>query len=539
MAQETTGTTPKTYNLTHPRNGRRVTVTGLSPLPPTQEEVDEIFSGVYGEGMLTKMDIPSLTAAPTSIGASTALGTAAKKIWPIAALTGTAGALGEVSKQLQTPSRVGDWNITSIEEPAWMGATTRTYNPQSVLSRGKNVVMRGLEEGGLDIVGAGLMQIPRAVSRGLQTMAMGSERLPFLQAESGEQIIEQSLREGIGPVATRAGRRWLPHDTRVGGTVSGKAIDEIEKSADSVDVLIASSGGGSTPLVDVGREGSFFDDIISRPGPVRGRTLGEHLQILDDANLQKPLQDFRDLGFGKVADDMGALLSRYITDPDAQRAARELDASVSERIGRQPFEAGTVRPIPGTEGAQTMPAGETQLWGDFNVVDVHGAKAILPRPQGLTSAADISLTQALHDKRFLEQTILPPLYAKIKDAGTAATATRAQLVAQAIRDALDARIKSTLKLGEATGQMRPGTLQQYEAANLRTQQIHKLLEMVEASPHLSSSPFSLLAPTESLLARGIEKGSRYGYAAPQNILRGMQVGQLDNPPPRPTTIGPR
>jgi hypothetical protein len=536
MAQETAGATPKTYNLTHPRNGRRVTVTGLSRVRPTQEEVDEIFRGVYGEGMLTKMDVPSLTAAPASIGASMVLGTAAKKIPAIAALTGTAGALGEVSKQLQTPSRVGDWNITSIEEPAWMGATTRTYNPQSVLSRGKNVVMRGLEESGLDFIGAGLMQLPRAAARGLQTLAMGSKRLPFLQAESGEQIIEQSLREGIGPSSTRAGRRWLPHDTRVGGTVSGKAADEIGKSADSVDVLIASSGGGNTPLVDVGREGSFFDDIISRPGPVRGQTLGEHLQILDDLNLQKPLQDFSALGFN-VSDDIGPLFSRYLTDPDAQRAARELNASVSERIGRQPFKADTVRPIPGTGGK--TPAGETQLWGDFNVVDVQGAKAILPRPQGLTSAADISLTQALQDKRTLEQIILPPLYEKLQTSGTAATATRAQLVAQAIRDALDARIKSTLKLGEATGRMRPGTLQQYEAANLRTQQIHKLLEMIESSAHISPSPFSLLAPTESLLARGIEKGSRYGYAAPQNILRGMQVGQLDNPPRRPTTIGPR
>jgi hypothetical protein len=403
---------------------------------------------------------------------------------------------------------------------------------------------------------------------------MGSKRLPSLQAESGEKIIEQSLREGIGPSSTRAGRRWLHHDPRAGGTPSGKAAEEIGRSADAVDLLIARVGGGNTPLVDVSREGSFFSDVVGADSPIRGKTVGDYLQILNDFQLKKPLQDFRDLDLG---DEMGAFFDRYITNPQAQKArstaeefrlprpspnlpddflhgsVRRSDTGipldeVSVRVGTGGQLRGgpQVRRIAGEvdlggppKVRPTDPAGDTRLLGgpfsDVEALDVHGATALIPRSKGLTSAGDISLEQAISDKRFLEQVVLPSLYKGLDNTGTAAQASRAQTVAKAIRDALSKRIKETLELGEATGRMPKGVTAIYESQNRRTQELNRFLEMIQESPHLGPSPFSWLSPAESLAARGIETFSRYGYTAPQNILRAMQTGQLDNAPPALTT----
>ncbi len=99
----------------------------------------------------------------------------------------------------------------------------------------------------------------------------------------------------------------------------------------------------------------------------------------------------------------------------------------------------------------------------------------------MTDAGEITLGQAISDKRFLEEGILDTIYKKIAS-GEGGKLGRAEVLAKALRDALEMRIQGTL--AREGGDI---AVKRYNQQNLETQTINRLAKLVAQSP---TQPFS-------------------------------------------------
>lgn len=580
MAQET-GLPPRRFNITNPRTGRTMTVATVDG-PPTEEEAIQLLGEVYGEGMYTKQDLPSLYAVPSSLAATKALGLGLKSIPGISALTGAAGAAGEIHKQLQVPSTVGRFTITNIQEPAWFGTTTREYDPRSMLDRSKMVALKGLDEAGMELGGAAAMKLLERPMQGvagmLQKMGMGSDagtkiRLDA-QAAGAPDLAGESLRAGLGPRSSRPGGRY----------VAGRGAEEIKRSADIVDDLLDRTGASRLPLVDMEMRGSgpsFLSDVLRQPGPNRMGSLLEHIQAMADikgggttSNLENMTSELGPIWQRYMSDD--AFIKALKDEDKARRAAgaATIDARYTKKaVGETPISDDYVRqeraaPTPGSgqrliqdsddivgstplqpglpvttdaSGTPLRTVGRTDpnlpssaSTADVDAINLPGGqgRVLAPRDPTKSFKEPISLVEALQDKRRLEQVILPSLYEKLARTGTTAQADEFSQLVKGIRDVLDERIHSTLQLAEDSGKLKRGTRAIFQEQNERTQQLNRLLEYVKESPGDTHNPFSYFMPrVESFAARGIDKAQRASrYASPQNIVRGASIAQEEGMP---------
>jgi hypothetical protein len=576
------------FRITDPRTRQTLIVEGLGE-PPTLEEARDIFAQTVGGGRYTRGDLSAAGGSVGSIGGSIGLGTVAKKIPQIALLSGLGGGIGEAIKQVQTPDKVGRWDITNIQEPALMGATTIEHDPRSLASRAKMVGVRGAEEAGLDLLGASAMQLPRGMARMAQSFALsGQPALQTLKAQS-PGLMEASLRNQppVAPQSMPSGRKWLPTDPLVTGRGAGAeqrslwgtlrenaGPAQIRESTQKMDNLLATVNAADVPLEGTTR-GSFFSEMLrSNPG-VRGKeTLDDFLQSVDDINLTQIKQDARELG-GDFFSEMGRFWDNYISNPRAKEAyedMRGLDFPDPVRAPGTPvsdFQSGfrgavpqsptgprtygdpalpqwgeaSSRQLPGgtasAEGSSVTPLGSPAQGEVATAIPTSfmGTEVNLPRSPRRTAGGDISLRQAFDDKRFLEDYMLGPLYEGAEAGRRGPAVTRTTAILKALRDALDTRIHQTLELGAATGRMRPDAADAYDQINRQTQEMNRLFKLVQQSPAGYSGLSTVLAPLSSLLARGTEKASRFGYPFPQTAARLSNVLSTEATPPE--TLIPR
>jgi hypothetical protein len=499
------------FKITDPNSGQSLTVEGIGP-PPTPEEASDIFTQVVGSGRYTRGDLPAAGATAGSIGGSMVLGSLAKKMPHVAALSGLGGGIGEFIKQVQTPDNVGRWDITNIQEPALMGATTIDHDPRSLVSRAKMVAARGGEETGIDLLGSAIMQLPRWAARQLQSFSLsGQPDLQRLKALDPD-LIEQSLlvQPPVAPQQTRAGRKWLPWDPLRAGRSAGEerrnifgVLQEnvgpakIRESMQQLDDLLAEVNAADVPLTGMDRGSLFRDMLASDPGVAGKDTLADFLQMSDDIRLAQAPTEPREMG-EEYFSQMRRFWDNYVNDPTAREA-----------YGRS-------RVPPGTPATEFM-----------------GAEVNIPRSPRRTSEGDISLRQAVDDKRFLEQYMLGPLYESFGEGRGGPAVTRTTAILKALRDALDTRIHDTLRLGDevadAMSTTKRGAAHRYDAINRRTQQLNRLFQLVKQSPAGYSGFSTILSPLASVLARGTHRASR--LPLPQTGSRAIDILSTEATPP--------
>ena len=501
------------FKITDPNSGQSLTVEGIGP-PPTPEEASDIFTQVVGSGRYTRGDLPAAGATAGSIGGSMVLGSLAKKMPHVAAVSGLGGGIGEFIKQVQTPDNVGRWDITNIQEPALMGATTIDHDPRSLVSRAKMVGARGAEETGIDLLGSAIMQVPSALARQLQSFSLsGQPDLPRLKALDPD-LIEQSLRvrPHVAPQQTRAGQKWLATDPLVTGRPAGAekrnilgTLQEnvgpakIRESMQQLDDLLAEVNAADVPLTGMDRGSLFRSMLASDPGVAGKDTLADFLQMSDDIRLAQAPTEPREMG-EEYFSQMRRFWDNYVNDPTAREA-----------YGRS-------RVPPGTPATEFM-----------------GAEVDIPRSPRRTAEGDISLRQAVDDKRFLEQYMLGPLYEAAGEGRGGPAVTRTTAILKALRDALDTRIHDTLRLGDevadamSTTNTKRGAAPRYDAINRQTQLLNRLFQLVKQSPAGYSGFSTILSPLASVLARGTHRASR--LPLPQTGARAIDILSTEATPP--------
>ena len=519
MAQELTPDTQRSlegslqqqrFRITDNKTGQSIVVGGYGE-GPTPAEQEAIFTDILGQGRFTRGDLPAAAGGITSILGG--LTRTASPWLPIA--TGIGGMVGEVAKQIQTPSQSGRWDILNIEEPALLGATTVDYDPSSPLSRAKMVATRGAEEAGFDTLGNILNFLPRKAAEVLQSFSLSGS--PGLQAAKAQDpnLMLRSLQERppVAPQSMPAGRQWLPTDPLVTGRGAGSEArnifgtltenagrTKIRENMAEMDLLLGQLNADDVPLQ--GTEiGSIFKDILNaNPGVPGMDRLQDYLQMADDLKghrlqaLPDPMvtqvraaQDAQELG-GQWASEIDTFWDRYITNPDATGPYADLLKA----------------PRP---------------------VDVHGATVTLGREPGLSAAGNISLRQAINDKRYLEGTLLKPLYDAMAAGRGGPAVTRTTAIFKALRDVLAKRIDDTLILGAQTNRMPQGAKAAYDQINRRTQELHRMFNLVKESPAGYPGFSTALAPLASLSARGLEKATR--FPLPAQAARAYGIAETD------------
>lgn len=462
--------------LESPYGGASMVVESDSQTPPTAEQKQSIFEQVHGTGVdvagmtLTKQDVPDALGMGAGIGAAFTPSRASllKRFPGISAIVGAAGAAGEIGKQFSTPSEVtaGDvtYTIRNIQEPAFLGAGQVNYDPTSFLSRYlKMPIVRGAEQAGMEMLGTALFQKPMEMAgRGLQNLAMRgpTPAFPGLQAETGGGIIQESLEHGtkhgfgsgIGPLSGRAGwRQGVPSDPRVaqtaenlakglgretGGIKTGRLLEAITNSVNEVNEIVRPYAVRALERVD---PRSFLDDILSATTSSRTRdSVGDYVLRMDDyAGINNVAKEAANEGI----EGFGRLLDRYVTT-----AGKEV-----------PYDSEAV------------------------LTNIFGHPVYIGKSVSLTDAGEITLGQAISDKRFLEEGILDTIYKKIAS-GEGGKLGRAEVLAKALRDALEMRIQGTL--AREGGDI---AVKRYNQQNLETQTINRLAKLVAQSP---TQPFS-------------------------------------------------
>jgi hypothetical protein len=519
MAQELTPGTKRSlesslqqqrFRITDNKTGQSIVVGGYGE-GPTPAEQEAIFTDVLGQGRFTRGDLPAAAGGITSILGG--LTRTASPWLPIA--TGIGGMVGEVAKQIQTPSQSGRWDILNIEEPALLGATTVDYDPSSPLSRAKMVATRGAEEAGVDTLGNILNFLPRKAAEVLQSFSLSGS--PGLQAAKAQDpnLMLRSLQERppVAPQSMPAGRKWLPTDPLVTGRGAGSEARnifgdltenagraKIRENMAEMDLLLGQLNADDVPLQ--GTEiGSIFKDILNaNPGVPGMDRLQDYLQMADDLKghrlqaLPDPMvtqvraaQDAQELG-GQWASEIDTFWDRYITNPDATGPYADLLKA----------------PRP---------------------VDVQGAHVMLDRDPGLSAAGNISLRQAINDKRYLEGTLLKPLYDAMAAGRGGPAVTRTTAIFKALRDVLAKRIDDTLILGAQTNRMPQDAKAAYDQINRRTQELHRMFTLVKESPAGYPGFSTALAPLASLSARGLEKATR--FPLPAQAARAYGIAETD------------
>ena len=149
----------------------------------------------------------------------------------------------------------------------------------------------------------------------------------------------------------------------------------------------------------------------------------------------------------------------------------------------------------------------------------------LGREPGLSAAGNISLRQAINDKRYLEGTLLKPLYDAMAAGRGGPAVTRTTAIFKALRDVLAKRIDDTLILGAQTNRMPQGAKAAYDQINRRTQELHRMFNLVKESPAGYPGFSTALAPLASLSARGLEKATR--FPLPAQAARAYGIAETD------------
>ena len=432
---------------------------------PTEAEIDQVFTQVFDEGWLTGEDFAPIGGILGGIGGGV-LGGIPGAIGGATAL----GAAGEGLHQTLRPKKVGRISIEGVpretylsfpmtppggwEEgealkglfPALQGTDQgdpyqppsegdwypgRTTTPGDIAAE---IAGSGIEEGLLEGAGGMLMRPLQWLGRGIQRIAMGGQDLPNLMAETGQRAIKESLERGIGPKSTYSGSRWLPYNPAMGGRPAGLAAQKIGESLDAVDDIVAQVGPFDTPLLGTD---SFLRDVLQSPAVTRGQTVSDKIMLGNDLANQRVLRLAEEAGVDP--NQFGPLFSRYLRDPAAppQQAYSE-------------------------------------------ILDVAGARVPVDRPESLTAAGEISLKQAVDDKRYLDKEVLGPLYSQTLGGGSV-NASSTLVVARAIREQLSERIKSTLQYHETLDPRLRGLTDAYNAQNQETQMLNYMSRLVQQS----------------------------------------------------------
>ena len=291
-------------------------------------------------------------------------------------------------------------------------------------------------------------------------------------AETGQRVIKESLEQGVGPRSTYAGSRWMPWNRAMGGRPAGMAGQKIEEAADAIDNLVAQVGAFETPLQGTT---TFLHDVLRSPGATRGLSLADELQLTNDYALKEALSNAEIVSGG-----LGPVFSRYMTVPGAK--------------------ASTLKPT-----------------------DVLGAKTLLPRDPGLTAGGEISLRQAINDKRYLEKRVIAPLYKQLRGGGPV-QATSTLQIAKAIRDQLSDRIKQSLQLVETTNPQFKGLVAEYEKHNQNIQMLNYIDRLiVQSDPRiLPQMALGFGAGTGAGLIAGADPGT--------SLLAGGAAATMLSPP---------
>jgi hypothetical protein len=206
--------------------GRTLIVSVAQGGLPSSQEKAELFAHVYGDPgeRFGKTDLPVAGGVIGGIGGGIAGG-------PPGAVAGATGggAAGSAVQQMLTSPEVGRFTIVGIPQTTLGGTTSgifpeigtgaegeaiRGFDPTNPLHRfGLMPAVSGAEEAALEFGGGQAMRAAAPLARG--AMRLGMRPSPQLLSESGESVIPSALQfGGIGPQASRSGRRWVTETER-------------------------------------------------------------------------------------------------------------------------------------------------------------------------------------------------------------------------------------------------------------------------------------------------------------------------------------
>ena len=251
------------------REGILISFTGEGP---TEDEIDRIFHQVDPQGMITREDAATLSAAGTSIVGGTKRAAAlVRRIAPYATkgvpglplLTGIAGAGGEYWRQSQVPKNVDRFGIESWPKSRfgfrYEGA------PDSAAERSYAMLVSGLQEA----VGEGLF---RGLAKGIQKagrwwQSRAYEKTAIDEARRlGIEGAEVLAREGINPTL-----RSVNH--------AGKMADA---SAEAGEAILRESEEVLGPIT------IKTDDVLKEVNEALGQTAQERV-VLNQPSLRNAL----------------------------------------------------------------------------------------------------------------------------------------------------------------------------------------------------------------------------------------------------------
>jgi len=206
--------------------GRTLIVSVAQGGLPSSQEKAELFAHVYGDPgeRFGKTDLPVAGGVIGGIGGGITGG-------PPGAVAGATGggAAGSAVQQMLTSPEVGRFTIVGIPQTTLGGTTSgifpeigtgaegeaiRGFDPTNLLHRfGLMPAVSGAEEAALEFGGGQAMRAAAPLARG--AMRLGMRPSPQLLSESGESVIPSALQfGGIGPQASRSGRRWVTETER-------------------------------------------------------------------------------------------------------------------------------------------------------------------------------------------------------------------------------------------------------------------------------------------------------------------------------------
>ena len=495
-------------------NARQIEVTTDGP-PPTPEEQTKLLQTVYGEGAVTKQQLPGAGAAAGSILGTEAikrayatraapglvhmgLGAAAKKVPIIAGITGTMGAVGEGARQWQIPSEIDRFRVTNVGDTAMLGQMDVDWDPTSPLSRAKMIGLRGLEEAGLDVVGGAAMKGVGKIGELLYRVGFHAPKgvvPPLMQRTRGRalqdtlRIGEESKRELLSPsTPSTTGWGWTPRGPgRFPNTVprtdptSGWAFDmerelpprsglaqtgrigpQFSKSGwgqlGNLPQAMSESGRAARRIVEPLRntpvQGMDFASLqhdIFSASAPKGSRLDEWLRVNDDFNVATNPTAFQELD-----DGLGKIFQRYVANPE-------------------------------------------QLTDEMLLVDE------VP-----------TIGRLMDDVSYLEGK-LDSLY-DLRQQGKYAQATPAILIAKSIRDALSNRIDRTIAAAD------PALHGAWKRQRELSQQFGVALDLVKGSPDTMLSGVAMGAVGVGA-AGGVVAGS-----GPTGIAMAAPIAVLGSPP---------
>lgn len=206
--------------------GRTLIVSVAQGGLPSSQEKAELFAHVYGDPgeRFGKTDLP----VGGGIAGGVIGGIAGGPPGAVAGATGLAAAGSAVQQALTSPE-VGRFTIVGIPQTTLGGTTSgifpeigtgaegeaiRGFDPTNPLHRfGLMPAVSGAEEAALEFGGGQAMRAAAPLARG--AMRLGMRPLPQLLSESGESVLPSALQfGGIGPQASKSGRRWVTETER-------------------------------------------------------------------------------------------------------------------------------------------------------------------------------------------------------------------------------------------------------------------------------------------------------------------------------------